>query len=68
MYWQNSGDFLAVQVVRHSKTKKSVYTDFELFRMREKDIPIDHMELKEPVIEFAWEPKGKFLHISLKYP
>uniref|UniRef100_A0A5B6Z9D4 Putative eukaryotic translation initiation factor 3 subunit B-like n=1 Tax=Davidia involucrata TaxID=16924 RepID=A0A5B6Z9D4_DAVIN len=32
MYWQSNGDYLAVKVDRYTKTKKSTYTGFELFR------------------------------------
>lgn len=49
---------MAVKIDRHSKTKKSIYTTFELFRMRDKDIPIEIAEIKDQIIAFAWEPKG----------
>uniref|UniRef100_A0A0E0R2Q8 Eukaryotic translation initiation factor 3 subunit B n=1 Tax=Oryza rufipogon TaxID=4529 RepID=A0A0E0R2Q8_ORYRU len=61
MYWQNSGEYLAVQVDRYTKTKKSTYTGFELFRIKERDIPIEVLELdnkNDKIIAFAWEPKG----------
>ncbi|KAF7075295.1 hypothetical protein CFC21_080075 [Triticum aestivum] len=61
MYWQNNGEYLAVQVDRYTKTKKSIYTGFELFRIKERDIPIEVFELEnknDKIIAFAWEPKG----------
>ncbi|XP_050268199.1 eukaryotic translation initiation factor 3 subunit B-like [Quercus robur] len=61
MYWQSNGDYLAVKVDRYTKTKKSTYTGFELFRIRERDIPIEVFELEnknDKIIAFAWEPKG----------
>nr|XP_043610796.1 eukaryotic translation initiation factor 3 subunit B-like [Erigeron canadensis] len=61
MYWQSSGEYLAVKVDRYTKTKKSTYTGFELFRIKERDIPIEVFELdnkNDKVISFAWEPKG----------
>ncbi|XP_058742411.1 eukaryotic translation initiation factor 3 subunit B-like [Vicia villosa] len=61
MYWQSNGDYLAVNVDRYTKTKKSTYTGFELFRIKERDIPIEVLELEnknDKVIAFAWEPKG----------
>ncbi|KAL5994878.1 Eukaryotic translation initiation factor 3 subunit B [Asimina triloba] len=61
MYWQSNGDYLAVKVDRYTKTKKSTYTGFELFRIKERDIPIEVLELEnknDKVIAFAWEPKG----------
>ncbi|KAK4274506.1 hypothetical protein QN277_017714 [Acacia crassicarpa] len=61
MYWQSNGDYLAVKVDRYTKTKKSTYTGFELFRIKERDIPIEVLELEnknDKIISFAWEPKG----------
>ncbi|KAL9400480.1 hypothetical protein Peur_009441 [Populus x canadensis] len=61
MYWQSNGDYLAVKVDRYTKTKKSTYTGFELFRIKERDIPIEVLELdnkNDKIIAFAWEPKG----------
>ncbi|KAJ4815010.1 Eukaryotic translation initiation factor 3 subunit B [Rhynchospora pubera] len=61
MYWQSNGEYLAVKVDRYTKTKKSTYTGFELFRIKERDIPIEVLELdnkNDKIIAFAWEPKG----------
>ncbi|KAA8523891.1 hypothetical protein F0562_010314 [Nyssa sinensis] len=61
MYWQSNGDYLTVKVDRYTKTKKSTYTGFELFRIKEQDIPIEVLELEnknDKIIAFAWEPKG----------
>ena len=58
LHWQDQGDFLCVKVDRHTKTKKSVYCNLEIFRMREKDYPVEVIELKDTVTAFAWEPKG----------
>ncbi|KAL3690224.1 hypothetical protein R1sor_016533 [Riccia sorocarpa] len=61
MYWQSSGEYLAVKVDRYTKTKKSTYTGFELFRVKERDIPIEVLELEnknDKIVAFAWEPKG----------
>eukprot|EP00245_Coleochaete_scutata_P017412 TRINITY_DN8522_c0_g1_i1.p1 TRINITY_DN8522_c0_g1~~TRINITY_DN8522_c0_g1_i1.p1 ORF type:complete len:737 (-),score=206.49 TRINITY_DN8522_c0_g1_i1:368-2578(-) len=61
MYWQSSGEYLAVKVDRFTKTKKSTYSGFELFRIKERDIPIEVLELEnknDKIIAFAWEPKG----------
>ena len=46
IYWQNQGDFLCVKVDRHTKTKKSIFCNLEIFRMREKDLPVEVVELK----------------------
>eukprot|EP01097_Dermamoeba_algensis_P008409 TRINITY_DN5604_c0_g2_i5.p1 TRINITY_DN5604_c0_g2~~TRINITY_DN5604_c0_g2_i5.p1 ORF type:complete len:575 (-),score=99.34 TRINITY_DN5604_c0_g2_i5:401-2125(-) len=57
LHWQSNGDFLCVQVECQVKTKKSTYLD--VFRIREKEIPDEVIQLKDiSVIQFAWEPKG----------
>ncbi|KAI3923934.1 hypothetical protein MKW98_012723 [Papaver atlanticum] len=61
MYWQCNGEYLAVKTVRYTKTRKSTYASFELFRMREREIPIEVLELEnknDNIMAFAWEPKG----------
>ncbi|CAL5063621.1 unnamed protein product [Urochloa decumbens] len=61
MYWSNNGEYLAVQVDRYTKTKKSTYAGFELFRIKERDIPIEVLELdnkNDKIMAFSWEPKG----------
>eukprot|EP00898_Chlorokybus_atmophyticus_P002542 jgi/Chlat1/3289/Chrsp22S03537 len=61
MYWQQEGAYLAVKVDRYTKTKKSVYTGFELLSVHERDIPIEVLELEnknDKIVAFAWEPKG----------
>ncbi|EYU40305.1 hypothetical protein ABFS82_02G135200 [Erythranthe guttata] len=72
MYWQSNGDYLAVKVDRYTKTKKSTYTGFELFRIKERDIPIEVLELEnknDKIIAFAWEPKGhRFAVIHGEHP
>ena len=35
-----------------------MYFNFEIFHMREKLIPVDSVEIKEPIQAFAWEPIG----------
>ncbi|XP_076459430.1 eukaryotic translation initiation factor 3 subunit B-like [Babylonia areolata] len=75
MHWQKNGDHLCVKVDRYSKAKKveekdqykysGIYINFELFRIREKQIPVDKVEIKEQVLAFAWEPvnnKFAFIH------
>jgi len=58
MHWHLSGDFLCVKVDRLSKKKKSAYTDFAFFLLREKETPVEMLEIKEQIIAFSWEPKG----------
>ncbi|KAJ3338542.1 translation initiation factor eIF-3b like protein [Gonapodya sp. JEL0774] len=58
MFWSPSGSHLAVQVTRFTKTKKSTFTNFEIFRFKEKEVPVDVVEIKqsEVITQFAWEP------------
>ena len=59
LHWQSEGKFMCVKVDRHSKSKKSVGTNLEIFRIREKGVPVEVVDsLKDTVINFAWEPKG----------
>ncbi|KAF8591896.1 translation initiation factor eIF-3b [Ramaria rubella] len=80
LYWQNQGDFLCVRVDRHTKTKKSIFCNLEIFRVREKDFPVEVVELKDPrdshadanadtVTDFSWEPRGeRFAIVSSNDP
>ncbi|KAL0951051.1 hypothetical protein HGRIS_007791 [Hohenbuehelia grisea] len=69
LFWQNQGDFLCVKVDRHTKTKKSTFCNLEIFRVREKDYPVEVVELKDTVLDFSWEPKGeRFAIVSSNDP
>lgn len=46
LHWHDQGDFLCVKVDRHTKTKKSTFCNLEIFRMREKNYPVEVIELK----------------------
>ena len=57
---------LQVQVTRHSKTKKTHYTNFEIFRMKEahQAVAIEHLEQKQQVVDFTFEPNSyRFAYI-----
>uniref|UniRef100_A0A8D3BII2 Eukaryotic translation initiation factor 3 subunit B n=1 Tax=Scophthalmus maximus TaxID=52904 RepID=A0A8D3BII2_SCOMX len=58
LHWQRNGDYLCVKVDRTPKGTQGVVTNFEIFRMREKQVPVDVVEMKEGIIAFAWEPNG----------
>ena len=65
MHWQSEGKLLCVKVDRHTKSGKTIFTNLEFFKTTEKDIPVEKLELKEIVINFAWEPKSeRFVIIS----
>ncbi|KAG9006810.1 Translation initiation factor 3 subunit b [Tulasnella sp. JGI-2019a] len=59
LHWHNQGDYLCVKVDRFTKTKKSIYCNLEIVRTREKDFPVEVVEIKETVTDFAWEPRGE---------
>jgi len=46
LYWQSNGEFLCVKVDRQTKAKKPTYTTLEIFRVKEKDIPVEVIEIK----------------------
>ena len=58
MAWQSAGDFLGVKVLRHTKSKKTLYNNFELFRVKDAGIPVEMLDFKDAVMDFGWEPKG----------
>ncbi|KAG5362951.1 Eukaryotic translation initiation factor 3 subunit B [Yarrowia sp. B02] len=65
IHWQDQGRFLCVKVDRHTKSKKSTFTNLEFFRLCERGVPVEVMELKDTVTNLAWEPHGdRFVTIS----
>ena len=58
LFWHPDGEYLCVQVLRHTKSKKTLFTSFELFRVNEPLVPVENLEMKHPVYAFAWEPNG----------
>jgi translation initiation factor 3 subunit B len=59
LHWQSHAAYLCVKVDRHSKSKKSLATNLEIFRVKEKGVPVEVVDsIKDTVINFAWEPKG----------
>ena len=61
MTWHPQGHFLCVKVDKHSKSKKTMNSAFELFRLRDKGVPIEVQEFSKDtkIVAFAWEPKGQ---------
>jgi len=59
IHWQPQGQFLAVKIDRQKNKKSPLITSFEFFRVFDKNIPIEDVELaKDNVIAFSFEPKG----------
>jgi translation initiation factor 3 subunit B len=64
LLWKPLRDYLAVKIERYTgKSRKPTHPNIEIFRLRERDIPVEVIELKEPIVSFAWEPKGSHLII-----
>jgi translation initiation factor 3 subunit B len=69
MVWQNQGEYLAVKVTRHSKTKKTFFNNIELFRLNEPGVPVEMLEVKDAVMALQWEPRGsRFAMIHAENP
>lgn len=70
LHWQSDAAYLCVKVDRHSKSKKSQVTTLEIFRVKEKGVPVEVLDtIKDTVINFAWEPKGdRFVTITTSEP
>jgi len=69
MVWQNDGDYLAVKVTRHTKSKKTLYNNIELFRLNETGIPVEMLDMKDAVMSLTWEPRGsRFAMIHAENP
>ena len=65
MHWQDEAKYLCVKVDRHTKSGKTIFSNLEFFKVTERDIPVEKLELKEVVINFAWEPRSdRFVTIS----
>lgn len=59
LHWQSDAAFVCVKVDRHSKRGKTQATNLEIFRVKEKGVPVEVVDaIKDTVINFAWEPKG----------
>eukprot|EP00440_Ansanella_granifera_P023219 gb/GFBE01025215.1/.p1 GENE.gb/GFBE01025215.1/~~gb/GFBE01025215.1/.p1 ORF type:complete len:704 (+),score=250.32 gb/GFBE01025215.1/:1-2112(+) len=58
IHWQSEGDYLCLINTKLSKTKKEGATNLEIFRFREKNIPVDVVEAKDNVRGVFWESKG----------
>lgn len=73
LIWHAQGTFLCCEVERVTKSKKGRFTNFELFRVKAKDIPIEVLEYKEKETtgDFKFEPNGyKFgvIHGNVESP
>jgi len=69
MVWQEQGEYLAVKVTRHTKSKKTFYNNIELFRLNESGVPVEMLDTKDAVMALVWEPVGsRFAMIHAENP
>jgi translation initiation factor 3 subunit B len=69
MVWHSQGDYLAVKVTRHTKSKKTLYNNIELFRLNEVGIPVEMLDTKDAVMALQFEPRGsRFAMIHAESP
>ena len=67
--WHPDGTYLAVKVVRHTKSKKTLFNNIELFSLYENGVPVEMLEENDSVQALAWEPNGtKFAMIHAESP
>ncbi|ORX71228.1 translation initiation factor eIF-3b [Linderina pennispora] len=59
LHWHPEGNMLCVRVQRYTKSKKSQFTNLEIFRTGERDVPVDVIELKDCAVAFDWEPTSE---------
>ena len=69
LVWHEQGEYLAVKVTRHTKSKKTLFNNIELFRLNEPGIPVEMLDTKDAIMALAWEPKGtRFAMIHAENP
>ena len=56
MVWQNEGEYLCVHMTKIQGKKKTYVLMF--FRVNEAEVPVEQVELAEPVLLVSWEPSG----------
>ena len=61
MVFSPSGDYLAVKVTRHTKSKKTLFNNIELFRLNQPGVPVEMLDVKDAVMALSWEPQGSRL-------
>lgn len=69
MVWQDEGTYLAVRVTRHTKSKKTLYNNLELFRLEEPSVPVESLDITDFIMALAWEPGGdRFAMVHAENP
>lgn len=68
MNWQSEGEYLCVMLSRRGKIDKAtgqekaggreIAKTIDILRMKEKNVPVDTIEIADGIKTFAWEPKS----------
>jgi uncharacterized protein with WD repeat len=66
MVWQTEGDYLCVHMTKTQGKKKSYVLMF--FRVRDTKVPVEQLELSEPILQVSWEPSGDKIAIMYGEP
>ena len=69
MVWQNDGDYLCVYMTKIQGKKKTYVLMF--FRVLETEVPVEQLELTEPILSVTWEPSGDrvtIMHGEIRTP
>ncbi|OLY79536.1 Eukaryotic translation initiation factor 3 subunit B [Smittium mucronatum] len=64
-HWHPSGQALCSRVQRYTRSKKSTFSSLEIFRLDDKSIPSEVVELKDNVVVFAWDPRSNVLRFAI---
>ncbi|KAJ2160049.1 Translation initiation factor 3 subunit b [Coemansia sp. RSA 552] len=65
LHWHPSGQMLCVRVQRMTKSKKSRFTNLEIFRTGEKNVPVDVVELRDSAVAFDWDPTSDSFRFAI---
>lgn len=82
MVFAETGDYLAVKVTRHTKSKKTFYNNIELFRLNDVsdalvasgqtvNVPVEMLDIQHAVMALQWEPNhgaSRFAMIHAENP
>ncbi|CEM02104.1 unnamed protein product [Vitrella brassicaformis CCMP3155] len=66
LHWQSRGDYFCLNVTRTSKSKKTGHNQLEIFRLREKNVPVEMVSLRENLKLFQWENSGSRFAVLLQ--
>lgn len=59
LYWQDRGEFLCVQMMRQTGKKGVTAPRLMVLRVTETSVPVEQVDLDDPIIHLAWEPSGE---------